>query len=572
MPRRARHLIPTQLPRRGEVIAVCAVLLVLVHLLFAQVTLILAVAFTGVSRTSRWRSLWLAVPAAAGLAWTLVIGPRAAAAGFAAGPAQVLAYLSGGHPLRHLFQADGAFAGASGWLPRQLPLALIIASAECALAGWLAWVHTDEWAVRPPRPGALAAVRAMANSRAIRAGALLTRNGCALGVAPDTGARVLLTWPEVAGGVVVTGAAQDALTMTSFQLVHAALRRRKPVITVDMTGEAAASLALTAACAATGTPLTVFGTADGRYEPFRQAGPARRLAMTVALLGAADSGEAPARAMRDYLHAVCELIDAVPADSRTPVLDDIVHLLNPLALQARFRLLPATSPGRRQLADLLRGALRTAQANPQVLRAAAAHLAGVRRSPAGRWLCPGSTPAPRGIDLARTVRERSAVLFRLDSPDVARVVCADITALGDDLRRIGADGDGLVWLCGCAPLGRPSLAGLVTGGAAAGLPVLISTTSPDAAELAALANVVIAHRLADAVTAGSLAACTGTRMVPTGGASGGAAELVPRPAVPPQALLSLAPRQFVLAAREPAQRVGRLGQAIPARLPRRGGP
>ena len=105
MPRRARHLIPTQLPRRGEVVAAFAVLVLLSHLLFAQLTLVLAAAFVAVSKTTRWRLWWLAAPAAAGLAWTLAIGPRAAAAGFAAGPAQILAYLGGGHPLNRLLHA-----------------------------------------------------------------------------------------------------------------------------------------------------------------------------------------------------------------------------------------------------------------------------------------------------------------------------------------------------------------------------------------------------------------------------------------------------------------------------------
>jgi len=45
MPRRARHLIPTQLPRRGEVVAAFAVLVLLAHLLFAQLTFVLTVVF-----------------------------------------------------------------------------------------------------------------------------------------------------------------------------------------------------------------------------------------------------------------------------------------------------------------------------------------------------------------------------------------------------------------------------------------------------------------------------------------------------------------------------------------------
>ena len=42
MPRRARYLVPRGLPRRDEVLAVCVVAVVLVHLLFAQLTIILA--------------------------------------------------------------------------------------------------------------------------------------------------------------------------------------------------------------------------------------------------------------------------------------------------------------------------------------------------------------------------------------------------------------------------------------------------------------------------------------------------------------------------------------------------
>jgi hypothetical protein len=401
MPRRARHLIPTQLPRRGEVVAAFAVLVLLAHLLFAQLTFVLAVVFAVVSKTSRWRLWWLAVPAAAGLGWALAIGPRAAAAGLAAGPAQILAYLSGGHPLSRLLQPRGAFAGVGGWLPRQFPLALIAAAAEAALVGWLDWMHTDEWAVRPPRPGALAAVRGALARRAASAGVVVTRDGCVLGVAPGSGARVVLGWPEIAGGVLVTGADARTLAVSSLQVAHAALRRRKPLIVLDLTGDGALTGVLGAACAATGTPLW----------------------------------------------------EAVEAED-------------------------------------------------------------------GRWL----GPAPDETLLARVVRERSAALLSLRTQDVAAQVCAGVLALGVDVRRLGADGDGLVWLYGYEPApGGPlaSLAGsLVAGGAAAGLPVLVTTTSPRAAaDLAGPVSVVLVHRLADPATADILAARTGTKLVPAGWAA-----------------------------------------------------
>src|SRR5215472_1477471 len=138
-PRPGRYLIPGDVPRRGELIAVCAVLVVVAHLLFAQLTLILAVAFVIITRLSRWRPVWLAVPAAAGLVWVLAIGPAAAAAGFGQGPAQIAAYLG---RLGHL---GAAYSGIGHWLPRQFPLALILAAAEAAFVAWLTWLHTDEW-------------------------------------------------------------------------------------------------------------------------------------------------------------------------------------------------------------------------------------------------------------------------------------------------------------------------------------------------------------------------------------------------------------------------------------------
>ena len=203
------------------------------------------------------------------------------------------------------------------------------------------------------------------------------------------------------------------------------------------------------------------------------------------------------------------------------------------------------------------------------------------------------------------IRQRSAVAFSVDSAEVARLVCADVAGLGEYLRAIGVDGDGLVWLHGWGTLPGGSLTALVTAGAAAGLPVLVTTTSPAAAvDFAGLMNVVVVHRLADADAAAGLAGRTGTRLVPSaleaervasaslvpamasGAATGSGTALtapgpavplspgglVPRPAVPPHALLSLGPGEFVLAVDSPRHRLVELGRAVRARLPREAGP
>jgi hypothetical protein len=53
VPRRARYLVPRGLPRRGEIIAACVVLVVLAHVLFAQLTIILAAVFYLVTMVTR---------------------------------------------------------------------------------------------------------------------------------------------------------------------------------------------------------------------------------------------------------------------------------------------------------------------------------------------------------------------------------------------------------------------------------------------------------------------------------------------------------------------------------------
>ena len=44
-PRRARYLLPRGLPRRGEIIAACVLVIVGGHVLFGQLTMIMAAAF-----------------------------------------------------------------------------------------------------------------------------------------------------------------------------------------------------------------------------------------------------------------------------------------------------------------------------------------------------------------------------------------------------------------------------------------------------------------------------------------------------------------------------------------------
>ena len=525
MPRRARYLVPRGLPRRDEVLAVCVVAVVLVHLLFAQLTIVLATVFYLITRVTRWRLSWLTVPAAAGLAWTAAVGPRAAAAGFTAGPAQIVAYLNAsGHQADHLLHFTGAFSGLGNWLPRQLPLALLAGAAEAALAGWLSWLHTDEPDLPPARPGLIVAGRRAATVRAIRAGGVVTRDGGCLGVAAGSGARITVSWAEVAGGVSVCGSSGPDVLTTGFQLVHAAVRRRKPVLAVDHTADPGLTGKLAAVCAAAGAPLLVFGedgpgagtvggTRAACYEPFRHGAPGRRAALVTAMLSWDGPGRQYRRSCVSYLEDVFELLDAAPGDARVPVLDDVIHLLNPVAMRARLEYVPAAYPRREVLAERVRVSASVVTAEPATIAEVGRQLRDVRASPFGRWLRPSPDGQAADIDLSRGVAERAVVLFRLGGPRPAescamltRLVCQDLLAVGTALNRIGVDGDGIVWLAECGALPRPPVSEMIARGRDTGLPVLAATTSAQVAtDLADMVNVVVAHRTQDTTMAARLA-------------------------------------------------------------------
>jgi hypothetical protein len=604
MPQRARYLIPRGLPRRGEIVAACAVLIVLAHVVFAQLTLVLAVIFWLVTKVTRWRLSWLAVPAAVGAAWTLAAGPRVAAARFAAGPAQVVRYLGGGgHQLTHLLHFNAAFAGIGGWLPRQLPLAILAGSAEAALAGWVSWLHTDERNLPSARPGLLAALRRAATRRAIQAGGVVTRDGGCLGVAAGSGAPVALSWSEAAGGVAVCGCAEADVLTTSFQLVHAAVRRHKPVLAVDLTADPGVPGRLAAVCAAAGTPLQVFGPAGagqdltdvraGRacYEPFRHGNPAHRAALIMGMISWEGPGSQYRRSCAAYLEDIFELLDVAPGDPRVPVLDEIIHLLNPSALRARTEHVPASYPRRDALAERTRVSVSLLLAEPATTAQLARQLRELRASAFGRWLRPPGRRTAGEIDLRRTVTERGAVLFCLGgAPEQAasamltRLVGQDLLAAGEALEAMDIDGDGIVWLTECGSMPASSVTDMIARGPHTGLSVLAVTTSAQvASELADLTNVLVIHRMTDAAVARQLAVAAGypDPVMSAAGAAGpgfaspGNPGLPVVPGDPPGAPAVVDPSalrdgEFVLAVKDPPRLVPR-AETVPARLGRSAG-
>ena len=615
MPRPGRYLIPGDVPRRGELIAVCAMLAVVAHLLFAQLTLILAVSFVIVTRLSRWRPVWLAVPAAAGLVWVLAIGPAAAAAGFVQGPAQIAAYLGGvgQHPGR-LGHLGAAYSGIGHWLPRQFPLALILAAAEAAFAAWLTWLHTDEWKLPGYRPGVVTWCRRAYLTRFISSGGVVTRDGACLGLDAATGWQVAVSWAEVSGGVLCAGSPASGTTTTSFQIVHAAIRRRKPVITVDLDGSRKLADSFGALCESTGTPLYRFpGEASHYYDPLRTGEPARRTSLVMGMVDWTGTSDEYRRSCGAYLTDLFAVADAAPGDPRTPMLDEVVHLLSPAALRARVEHVPGYHPRRQALGERVKVSAGLLEGDQRITAALAEQLNELRASSLGRWLAPARGPR---VDLGRVVRERAVALFSIDAAahgraaiTLASLVARDVLAVCSELRRIGVPGDGLAWFDQCGALAPAALSDLVSRGEAAGLPALLTTTA--AARVQALAdqvNVLVLHRLTDPAVAERFAGLTGEKFAPAGegdfpvagggpavrakatagarattsAAAAGAAPadpagalsqlgpygLIRKPMVAARSLSRLGNGEHVLIVRRPRRRLVTLGLTVPARIMR----
>jgi hypothetical protein len=250
---------------RSELAAGLATAIVVAQLLFAPLVLLGCGLLTAAGWLSRWRPHWLALPASAGVAWLLEAGLHAPVTGLAAGSrltVRLLAALAL-HPARL-----GSLTVSGGWLAAQLPLALLAASAEAAAVLFLARRRSPpDW-----RPGLLVAVRRRSARAAFAAGEVVTRHGFAVGLDSAAGRLAGLSWPQAAGGILVTGADPAALAGPCLAAACAAIRRRKTVLVLDLApaagpglaapvAELAARLGVAVTSAGAEPPATVIGRA-----------------------------------------------------------------------------------------------------------------------------------------------------------------------------------------------------------------------------------------------------------------------------------------------------------------------
>lgn len=482
----------------GNLAAGAAVAAVVAQLLVAQLTLGLLVAFVVIGRTSRWRPLWLAWPAAAGACWVLAIGPRPAMAGFLAAGGHLIGFLTRpGRVWPRLAHLPAVLASWRHWLPAQLPMALIAAAAQASIVAAAGPGGGQRY-----RAGALVAARRAYVTASLRRGELATGVGGCLGVVVGTGARAAISWREAEAGVLITGQDAAAVTSTGLDLAIAAIQHRKTVIIMDLgepagRGDAAhdgVTAPIAAACADLRAPLLNSGDSRSRYEPLSCLPPDRAADLVMAMIDWSGAAQARHSLCADYLRialAVSAAGAAAGAAPRSGVLDELAGLLRPGALLLRLGQMPGTMPAGSALHARAAELTRQHEADPgaaAAVAAVAAQLAALRGSPAGTPMCRPTAAADREISLRRALTEREVVLFALGrrtqerpATMVARLAVADLSSILAERGDLGTPADCLVWINGCDAVDQAPLAALLALGPAAGTAVLLGTAAAAAA-------------------------------------------------------------------------------------------
>ena len=516
---RFRFPAPADMPQRADLTVSVAVVAFLTQLIFAQLTLALVICLAVVSKVSRWRPLWLAVPAAAGLAWLLAVGVRPATAGYLAGGSRLVSVLARHDALA--LKAEGLgdlLAGWRRWLPAQLPLALIVATAQAAL---LALAGRTQ-AKLPYRSGALVAARSAYLAATLRRGELATCDGGCLGIVTGTGRRATVSWREAEGGVLCAGQDAAQVSATGRDLVLAAIQHRKAVVVIDLASDDESDAIhgryrsradhIESECAAAGAPLLRFGSGAhqrGRlsrrlahYDPLSSARPAKATSLTMAMIDWTGVAHARQIFCASYLNAIFTVLASSRADLADvdlpggAVLDELVRLMAPGALRARLARMRGRSRATGSLVARVAELSTQLEADPVTLAPLAAQLAELSVAA----LSPPRRPAAdqASISIADALAGREVVLFPLDRPVlgasaamIGRLVAADLIDTLGERSDLGSRADCLVWINGCEAIDRRQLAVLVALGERTGTAVVLGTViGPAAAAIAADVNVV----------------------------------------------------------------------------------
>jgi hypothetical protein len=405
------------------------------------------------------------------------------------------------------------------WLLDQAPLSLLLGGIAASLFSWWKWFRRPAWEANDRVPGPLDILRRKRVIKAIESDTAGPNNALTLGYT-RYGRRVMQHDAEAAGHTLVAGGSGSGKTTTMLIGIRDAIRRREPVLFVDLKGAADVPEQIAEWCRRYNRPFLHWtiqdprskyhGPADGPafYDPIGRGDPSRRKDLLVE--AQKWDVEYYKTVVANYLQIAFQVADRTSppgVDSFT----DITLLLNHEELSKRAATLVTPNvlagegltmwneaprpewhtfipfiiePDLQALLDAVHHTVRGLDKSEQELSAIRnmrARLQTLTQSTAGAWLRKSPT-GERNIDLRTVVDEGWVVVISLDSSNykgtasqVGGLIIQDLNTLSSELRHNPAPTPFHVYIDEFSAIGTDNVLGLLARARDARMPVTLST-------------------------------------------------------------------------------------------------
>lgn len=404
------------------------------------------------------------------------------------------------------------------WLLAQAPLSLLLGGLGASAFSYYKWFRRPSWEPNDRVPGPLDVWRRRRILASIRSDTNGPNNGITLGYV-EHGRKIVQLDAEAAGHTFVAGGTGAGKTTTMLIGIRDAIRRREPVIFIDLKGAADVPEQMAIWAARYGRKFLHWtiqnprqpyhGPAEGPafYDPIGRGDPSRRKDL---LIGSQKwDVEYYKTVVENYLQIAFQIADLTSPEG-VDSFTDIAELLNYEVLVQRARTLINASvldpdgimlleerapwdtliphvldPELQALLDAVRHSTHGLDKNEQELSAIRnmrARLQILTRSTAGYWLKKSADHPERNIDLRRVVDEGWVVVVSLDSSNyeetskqIGGLIIQDLKTLSSELRHDPAPTPLHVYVDEFSAIGSDNVLGLLARARDAKMPVTLST-------------------------------------------------------------------------------------------------